>query len=363
MSEIKKDNSYIHNLGSPNKCIHNLDIEHKCNKEAFTCYGGYCKKHKDEFLIKEGMINLENFTGVIKDYKLCDIKKYCNTKLSKSPKCFKKADYFNKFVDHHNKQTYLLNNINSVLKIQSNIRRFNVNKNIRLRGIAYINRKLCNNSEDFYTYESIEDIENKYFFSYKDNQNNYWGFDIRSLKKLLDMNYGNPYTTEQIPDPVKVNVNGLINHLNKNNVITEIENTIVSDRKAMVKQKFVDIFSQMEYVGYSCDVSWVLELNNNRLKRLYRELEDIWNYRANLSEETKRAIVPPTGRLCSMPVSDYNHCNVKVELQEILANELIKICGANDPGNMNLGFMYFIISLSFVSRPCFVVHNWVQSVF
>ena len=119
----------------------------------------------------------------------------------------------------------------------------------------------------------------------------------------------------------------------------------------------------MEYVGYSCDVSWVLELNNHRLKRLYRELEDIWNYRANLNEVTKRAIVPPNGILCSTPVQDYNHCNVKVELQEILANELLKICGATDIGNMNLGFMYFIIALSYVSRPCFMIHNWVQYVF
>ena len=39
-----------------------------------------------------------------------------------------------------------------------------------MRGLAYLDRTLCNNDEDFYTYESIQDIENKYFFSYKDNQ-------------------------------------------------------------------------------------------------------------------------------------------------------------------------------------------------
>ena len=352
----------IINIKKSDKCIHIIDTT-KCCKKSFICYGGYCKKHKDEFLLKEGLINLDNFTGDIKDYKLCDLKKYCNNKISKCPSKFKKDDYFKKIIEYHNKQIYLQNNIKSVLKIQSNIRRFNINKNIRLRGLAYLNRKLCNNDEDFYTYESIQDIEDKYFFSYKDNQNNFWGFDIRSLKKLLEMNYDNPYTTESIPESVKIQVNTLINHLNQNNVVTVIENSVVSDRKALVKQKFVDIFAQMEYVGYSCDVSWVLELNNHRLKRLYRELEDIWNYRANLSEVTKRLIAPPNGILCSTPVQDYNNCNVKVELQEILANELLKICGATDPGNMNLGFMYFIIALSYVSRQCFMIHNWVQSVF
>ena len=350
------------NTNEYDKCIHVLDNS-KCNNKSFICYGGYCKKHKEEFLLNNGFINLDNFTGNIKDYKLINLKEYCNKNISKSNRKFKKADYFKKMMDYKDEQTYLMNNINSVLKIQSNIRRFNVNKNIRLRGLAYLNRALCNNDEDFYTYEPIQDIENQYFFSYKDNQNNYWGFDIRSLKKLLEMNYGNPYTTEPIQGDTKDRVNELVSYLNKNNVVTVIENTVVSDRKEVVKQKFVDIFAQMEYVGYSCDVSWILELNNHKLKRLYRELEDIWNYRANLSGITKRSIVPPNGILCSTPVSDYNHCNVKVELQEILANELLKICGATEPGNMNLGFMYFIIALSYVSRPCFVIHNWVQSVF
>ena len=162
----------IINMKKSDKCIHTIDTT-KCCKKSFICYGGYCKKHKDEFLLKDGFINLDNFTGDIKDYKLCDLKKYCNNKISKCPSKFKKDDYFKKITEYQSKQIYLQNNINSVLKIQSNIRRYNINKNIRMRGLAYLDRTLCNNDEDFYTYESIQDIENKYFFSYKDNQNNF----------------------------------------------------------------------------------------------------------------------------------------------------------------------------------------------
>ena len=74
----------------------------------------------------------------------------------------------------------------SIYKIQSNTRRRLLNKNIKLRVLAYINRKLCNNDEDFYTYEPVQEIEDLYFFSYQDDQNNHWGFDVRSLKKLID---------------------------------------------------------------------------------------------------------------------------------------------------------------------------------
>jgi hypothetical protein len=335
----------------------------KCIGHSKECYGGFCKKHKDSYLLNDGLIVLDRFTGEITDYKVCDLKNFCNSKMSKCPSKFKKADYFKKLTSYHKEISKLKENIKSIHKIQANIRRYLIYNKSKKRGLAYLNRKICNNDEDFYTYDPINEIESKYFFSYKDNQNNYWGFDIRSLKKLIDMDYDNPYTTEPIPDDVKQNVEQLINCLNDDNIETVINNTIISDRKTLVKQRFVDIFAQMEYCGYSCDVKWILDLNSTKLKRLYRELEDIWNYRANLSDETKRLIVPPNGRLCVMPVSDYYHCHNRLELREILANEVYKICGSSDQGNMNLGFMYFIIALGMVSRPCFMTHNWIMSVF
>ena len=42
------------------------ECKHKSNKE----YGGYCKNHKDNFLIEDNLIQLNKFTNNIKDYKL-----------------------------------------------------------------------------------------------------------------------------------------------------------------------------------------------------------------------------------------------------------------------------------------------------
>ena len=344
------------------ECIFINDC-YKCKLKSYKCYGGFCKKHKNEYLLQDGLISIDRFTNNSKDYKLSDLKKYCNSKVSKSPSNFKKDDYFKKLSDYHKRYLVLLDNIKYITKIQSHIRRYLIYNKSRLRGLAYINRRLCNNDEDFYTYDPIQEIESTYFFSYKDKQNNYWGFDIRSLKKLIDMNYDNPYTTEKIPDSIKERVINIIKGLDSNNVTTIIDTSIISDRKTIVKQKFVDIFAQIEYMGYSCDVKWVLDLHPNRLKRLYKELEDIWNYRANPPNHIKRLIVPPNGKLCEMPISDYNLCNNKLELQEILANEIHKICGATDTANMQLGFTYFIIALSYVSLPCSIVHTWVHSIF
>ena len=106
-----------------------------------------------------------------------------------------------------------------------------------------------------------------------------------------------------------------------------------------------------------------MNLSIPRLKRLYRELEDIWNYRAGLSQETKCNIAPPHGQLFVMPVHDYMVCTEKLELLEILGNELMKIMGATSPSDMNLGFMYFIMGLSIVNQQCLMIHPWVHYAF
>jgi hypothetical protein len=346
-------------------CIHKLDTSPCKHTQRGGC-GGYCYRHRKEYLLKNDIIILNHFTSNSKDYTIKELKRYYNHYITNKtpPYKFKKSDYFQVIESIHSNYKKLSHESDKLIKIQALTRKYLVNKQIKLRGKGYLNRKLCNNEEDFYTYEPKDEIESDYFFSYKDSHDNYWCFDIRSLKKLIDMNYGNPYTTEDIPSLVKSNVDDLIGYLQKQNIQVTIDNTVVTDRKTQVKQKFVDLFAQIEYAGYSCNVDWILDLNTSKLKRLYRELEDIWNYRANLAQSVKRDIVPPDGRLCVMPVPDYISCNVKVELQEVLANALIKLLGARTPSDMNLGFMYFLIGLSIVSRPCFIVHSqWVQYVF
>ena len=40
---------------------------------------------------------------------------------------------------------------------------------IKLQGIGIIDKKRCVNHEDFYTLDSINEIEDKYFFSFESN--------------------------------------------------------------------------------------------------------------------------------------------------------------------------------------------------
>ena len=342
------------------QCNYNLN-EINCKFNNKKCYGGYCWKHRKQYLMNENGIILDNFTVTSKDYTIQELTYFCKNVIKhKKLYKYKKQDYFELVCNYYYEHKYP---IQAISKVQSYIRLYLLQTRINLHGIASLNRGICNNTEDFYTYDPIQDIDYDYFISYKDTRNNYWGFDIRSLKKLIDMNYNNPYTIEEFSNTCKETVTKLLSYLDKHKISSIIINTVVSDRLLIIKQRFVDFFSQMEYAGYSCDVDWILNLNASKLKTVYRGLEDIWNYRANLSQSVKREIAPPDGQLFVMPVSDYIICNNKLELQDILSIELLKICNASGP-NMNLGFMYVIIALCTVSKPCYLVHSdWVKYVF
>ena len=349
------------------KCIYEKIIDPICQLNSKKEYGGYCYKHRKEHLLQDNLIILKRFTGKSKDYTLPQLRNFHKHYLRKTSKekvsKYKKNELFAIIDEYYKNTKYSYINIESLTKFQSAIRKRLIRNKIKYQGLGILNRSVCRNDEDFCTYDPKEEIDEKYFFSYKDTSNNYWCFDIRSVKKLIDMNYGNPYTMDPIPDNIKNKINNLINHLRGRGIQVSVDTAVITDRQTQVKQSFVDIFAQIEYAGYSCNVDWVLNLSSVRLKKLYRELEDIWNYRAGLSQQVKSDIVPPDGRLFVMPVQDYMSCNVKLELQEILVKELKKILGARTVSDMNLGFMYFIMGLSMVSRECLMIHPWVQYAF
>ena len=114
---------------------------------------------------------------------------------------------------------HCLDNDKSIIKIQSLTRGRNIRKKL--------NELKCNNSEDFYTYEELKNIPKKYFYSYVDDKKFRWGFDIRSLDKLLNMNYPNPYTTEPIPQNIITDVKEKINILKNESDYEDLTDSIV----------------------------------------------------------------------------------------------------------------------------------------
>jgi len=325
----------------------------KCNKK--TKYGNYCYKHRSCFLCNENYTIFNRFTNKESDYTIFQLRSTLHKNKISINKSQKKKELFDIYINF----TKSLNNydIDKLIKIQKFIKKRSHDNNIRLKGPGFLNRELCNNSEDFFTYDSVNDIENKYFISFKDKNKFIWCFDIRSINKLLENDNKNPYTREVFPVEFLDRINIQTKILKQQKVKMNYNSEIIKERKENIKQITVDLFSEIEISGYDCNINWFLNLNLEKLKKLYRVLEDIWNYRAQLTDEFKRNLVPPNGRLFTKPVYQVNRLTNKRELQELIINEVSKFKNAITSSDKTLGFMYFLVGLSHVSVDCWNTYN------
>lgn len=187
------------------------------------------------------------------------------------------------------------------IKIQK-IFRGNISRQYkRLRGPAILNRQLCTNSDDFVSMEPVSEIPYHQFLSYKDTDGFVYGFDITSLHTMLQKNgkeTRNPYNRNEIPVSLISNLKSLIKLgklLNIDiNLDFEDDSTKVSFEKA-IELKIIGLFQQIDALGNYSNANWFLSLNQIRLSKFVKELEDIWNYRSQLTPQMKRNICHPNG--------------------------------------------------------------------
>lgn len=337
----------------------------QCSKKSYLKYGNYCFKHKNNYLLINNKISYERFTSESKDYLKSDIINFLKTNDKEFNKIIskkKKEDLFILLNEQLNIIKKYENNTEKIKIIQENFKNKKKVKNIKLRGEAFTNRKICKNDTDFFSYETINEIDDNYFFSYKDSKGFHWFFDIRSLDKLLEMNQGNPYTREDFPLETILKAKSVINNLKNKKLFEKVDKTIIRDRKQAIKQKTVDLFSQIENFGYECQINWFLQLNIQKLKKLYRNLEDIWNYRLQITNEVKRNIAPPDGLVFNIPIPQVLQYTSKKDLQDLILNEVCKFNNAISDPDKKLGYMYFIIGLGAVDYDCRAAHQWLMYV-
>lgn len=97
----------------------------------------------------------------------------------------------------------------SAVRIQSYLRRFFVRRSFHLRGPGCSNRAICVNESDFFTLEPLNEIPFQEFFSYTDESNFTYGFNLCSLMALLKRKgraITNPYNRATIHEDIIGNV-------------------------------------------------------------------------------------------------------------------------------------------------------------
>ena len=237
-------------------------------------------------------------------------------------------------------------------------------KKLKLHGEALVNREICVNAEDFFTFQDIKKIQNDYFISFKDDMSKIFGFDVDSFKKLVDKKMTNPYNRKNIPEEAKIRMKLIVKELKlkrkKNNY-----NTDKVSKEQKIKNEVVKVFQKIDendsYAG-GTNINWFLDLDIIKLKKLYKLLEDIWNYRAELSNHKKNLIVP-NKIMFPISVTSFHKINDKNKCRKILLEEMLKmVSSAIERENRVLGCYYVLIGLVEISPSCASAFALVNSI-
>jgi hypothetical protein len=195
-----------------------------------------------------------------------------------------------------------------VIKIQKIFRGIIQRKFNTFFGPALKNREICTNNTDFVTMEDLKDLPYGQFYSFKDIDGRIYGFDIASIYNLIYKNVDyidvskiggiNPYNRNKIPTFVMIELKMIVRTGKILNIPIRLdfENEIsnMSTSKS-VEMRTLSLFQNIDALGNYSSPEWFLTLNRNQLIKFLRELSDIWNYRAQLSNEVKQNICPPNG--------------------------------------------------------------------
>jgi hypothetical protein len=256
--------------------------------------------------------------------------------------------------------SYFVNKIQKIFRGRIQ-RKYNL-----LHGPALTKRDICTNKTDFFTMEDLNEIEYSQFISYKDVDDFIYGFDIISLYNLIQKSgkdVKNPYNRMEIPKNVILNMKTLLRLGKLLNIKIDIDIkdvlTEVTDKKS-IELRILTLFQNIDSLGHYSNSVWFTSLSRINLIKFVRELGDIWNYRAQITTETKRAICPPTGdpfRNLSMNyiITEHDLENVRKTILDVL--EKIVNSGI-DRDSKSLGAYYVLGALTLVNSDAAIAIPW-----
>jgi hypothetical protein len=321
-----------------------------------------CSKDKKKVTQKREELTIKNYNKLLLvKYRIDELKTMCIK--YKIPRTGNKDELTKRLYD------YCKNSIGPI-KIQKVFRGFLVRKLHKLQGLALKNRKICTNDTDFFTMDYMSEIETRQFFSYKDDDDFVYGFNIVSLYNLIikeGSKAKNPYNRSEFNNIVKGNVTNMIriSKILKIPIEIDLKNEIVDPAKRM-ELKILELFQTINSYGNYANSEWFSELTRNSHIKFARELVDIWNYRALLTQEKKHEICPPHGTpFLGTPyftnIANNNTLgNLSIETLVKYNVQIIEnlVKSSIDLDNKMLGSLYVLSALTLVSQPARDAMPW-----
>ena len=148
------------------------------------------------------------------------------------------------------------------------------------------------------------------------------------------------------------------------NIINIINIKINDNTPECFKTKIIDLVQYINNLGNYVNYEWFLNLNKQNKVIFIREIIDIWNYRAQLTEDIKRDIYPTHGDPF-FDIFNYNSFSIS---EDLINDYIIKIVeritkSSNNRNNQILGANYILCALTLVNETAATTYPWLyQSV-
>ena len=274
-----------------------------------------------------------------------------------------------------NKRIYLfLLYSHSATIIQKNTRRKYVYKYVEYHGPGFKNKSICVNDQDFFSLEKINEIDYVNFFSREDGDKVY-GFDVVSLynvsrmakaagKKVINPFTNCEFTGISVYRKMKrfIKLSNILNTgLNINSIDEENKiNTVADDFNHRVRS----LFHYIDTLGNYTHPDWFFDLSRSGLVKFIREIHDIWNYRAELSEQAKRNICGPNGN----PFVCRSTGTMLILINDMIPTDVVRLRAFSIMDNMvrysrndensAIGCYYLLGALTLVSEDASAALPW-----
>ena len=328
--------------------------------------------HYQEFSnnVEKNKYKMTDLRDLIKDYKI-------------KVKCRKKTDA----IEH----IYLfLRHSFFAIHIQKVYRGFLHRRLLKLKGEGWKNIDKCVNETDFYTLDTLNEIPAYEFFSFKDGEQLYGASIVSLFKLLLQTNgkhsFSNPYNRNTVKRTELANA---INSYIRISTILKIPIEFHPEEKEMIiqeqtqqqeiNQRINNVFIEMDQLGNYTQASWFLNIETSaQILYFVNQLYDIWNYRAQLSIQTKNRIsngldifrninLPQLKRIINSngytnarnPTVEKNNYMVVRKAALTVMERLVY--SADNVEDRSLGSIYVLTALTLVSREAAEALPWLYS--
>lgn len=258
--------------------------------------------------------------------------------------------------------------LNNAIIIQKFIRRFLTRLYLESHGPGFLKKSLCTNDVDFCTLDNLQDIPYTQFFSFKDENDFIYGYDIVSLYNLYlksNKDFINPFSQQTIEKSITKKMIYFIKLSKILKIPINIDYDIINNLNEIkqIEMDVLTLFQQIDSLGHYTSISWFNDLNKKTLLKFVSELYDIWNYRANLSREIKREISPPTGDPFYLPNNTIQLSLLKdaslIKIKKYILNVMDNLVNSGiNNSSRSLGVYYILCAFTLVNRDAAEAMPW-----